>query len=452
MTVPSLADRAPDRLDFLQSEWYARASQEALLTGDRSTAILTALRGFPSDPTEEEFEYYGAAHRALFRAVASQSARLDVDLRDHVIISPNGTRAISIDGASLGVVYREDLVAPVETELPVLHDMQSGERLREIEIGLGVGLHLVDSESTFSVDGRWFSFVDSRSGEVRVFSAMTGDLIWRFTELAEAIVSTTAGGNGLLGGVDFLEFSPNGMRIAAGGRTNGRTMVWNLDTGQVEIDVPVAIGGDWRHMRAPAFWGPDNQLYFHSARLDGSGKIDGPHTLERLQSGSLIPVYTIPPATEQRQSPNTSFSPFGSAPYVYQFVYDESYSVRILDLAENRAIEIPELSEFAAAFSHGRTMFPLYEDRITFNQDDSADFTFFSYDALGNEVETRLRDEVGLLTRVYNLEGRLVLSTSIADHPAMPIPSEGRDLYDFVWSNIPTEVQDVIERERIARP
>jgi len=168
------AQVAPERPDLLRSDWYARASDDALNTGDRASAILLALRGFPAVPDETDFALYSTAHDALYRAVASRALRLPIRQSTTPYFSPDGTRVVT------WAWVPDDPDRAPNLEPVTLWDTQTGQRIAALlpveqthRAGIGGGT------VAFSPDGALF-VVQTLVGLVHLFEARSGALLNSF--------------------------------------------------------------------------------------------------------------------------------------------------------------------------------------------------------------------------------------------------------------------------------
>ena len=86
---------ADDLADY-QSRDFATEAREALRTGDRTAAIVAALKGLPKEPDDNDLARFGDAYEVLVRAAISRSVRLDLPVMSVFEFDGTGTRLRSV--------------------------------------------------------------------------------------------------------------------------------------------------------------------------------------------------------------------------------------------------------------------------------------------------------------------------------------------------------------------
>ncbi len=76
---------------------FAREAERRLLTGDRTGAIVAALKGLPETPDNADPERFKAAHLLLYRSAAARVLRLALDPSMIPLVGPTG-RVMVVSG------------------------------------------------------------------------------------------------------------------------------------------------------------------------------------------------------------------------------------------------------------------------------------------------------------------------------------------------------------------
>ena len=77
-----------------RSEAFALEAEGHLRTGDRTSAIVAALKGLPDDPDDADFARFEAAHLMLYRSVAARVLRVPANEPVQAMVDPTGTRLV----------------------------------------------------------------------------------------------------------------------------------------------------------------------------------------------------------------------------------------------------------------------------------------------------------------------------------------------------------------------
>lgn len=162
-----------EELADYQSRDFATESREALGRGERTAAIVAALKGLPAEPAEDDLVRFGDAYDALVRAAVSRSIRLDLPVISVFEFDSTGTRL-----ASVGLFPSPD--GDQSRSSLALWDPRSGEQVAEllpIE-ALTDGAWGVQAPA-FSPNGRFLVQIAPAEGVAVVFDAASGAEIAR---------------------------------------------------------------------------------------------------------------------------------------------------------------------------------------------------------------------------------------------------------------------------------
>jgi hypothetical protein len=434
LTVSGAAQPAPDRLDVLQSAWHADRSAVHLRQGNRSAAILTALRGIPADPDTEDQTTYPEAFAALFHAVASRAFRADLLSGQTAIWSPDGLRAVS-ESAGAGIDSPRMNGA-------ILWDAVNGTRIADLLPlrGWAEGWTLPNeiAVSPFSPDSRLLVLAESQFGGLVGFE---GHLL--------ILDATTGAAVGRVPGDSFMGFSSDGATFLAKSMYSDEVRLYDTaslqDLGRV---TSAEIGGD-----VITSGHPDASGGFILA-LASWGDADGQNARVRLarfdRSGLRI-------TTDLSDQPG--------------YTLGGSWPIAMGDTRSGYSVLTPDTGEALVIHPDGRIAgriegFYSGYARLAFVRDGRAiavqegygfdDVRFAGlrvYDLTGAPLEPEPMDVVPFLDWIADGAGRIV---GMPYH-AMQI-GDGRDtlhgmlLYNQVWPQIPADLQAQIEAERIVRP
>ena len=163
---------ADDLADY-QSRDFATEAREALRTGDRTAAIVAALKGLPKEPDDNDLARFGDAYEVLVRAAISRSVRLDLPVMSVFEFDGTGTRLASVglfpshdgDQSRSGLVLWDPRNAEKVAELLPIEALTDG--------GWGV------QAPAFSPDGRFLVQIAPPKGVAVVFDAESGAEIIR---------------------------------------------------------------------------------------------------------------------------------------------------------------------------------------------------------------------------------------------------------------------------------
>ncbi|UMA67214.1 WD40 repeat domain-containing protein (plasmid) [Roseivivax marinus] len=173
MAVLAGGSLAADELADFQSREFANEAREALAAGDRSGALVAAMKGLPADPEDEDIARFDEAYDALLRAFVSRAVQLDLPVMSVFEFDGTGKRL-----ASVGLMPSPD-GDQSRTSL-TLWDPRSGEKVSDLlPIGaLTDGAWGVQAPA-FSPDGRFLAQMAPVDGVAVVFDASTGEEITR---------------------------------------------------------------------------------------------------------------------------------------------------------------------------------------------------------------------------------------------------------------------------------
>ena len=176
-----------EELADYQSRDFAAEARAALGTGDRTAAVVAALKGLPADPQDDDLVRFSNAYDALIRAAVSRSVRLDLPVLSVFEFDGTGTRL-----ASVGLFPSPD-GDQSRTGL-TLWDPQEGEKVAEllpIE-ALTDGAWGVQAPD-FSPDGRFMVQMAPVEDVAVVFDAVSGAELVRLPGHKPGILPNSGG-------------------------------------------------------------------------------------------------------------------------------------------------------------------------------------------------------------------------------------------------------------------
>jgi hypothetical protein len=428
LAAPVAAQTAEERLAHLISADFARASNDALLRGDRAGAIVTALRGLPDDPTDTDFATFASAHLALYRAVASRSLRWPRTGEQYYSVNRDGTRALVGD-------FGMATIGPVADEPYLLIDPAAGTVVAQL-----LSPHEVRADGAwpgtsprFSPDGRILAVSSFRSSGVYLYDAVTGAELRRLGGLIEPLPRGRIG-------VD-LGFSPDGQRYAA--LSDTRIGIWDIASG--------ALLAAFERVRDPNIftwpvgWGHDGQLLVQRATgpIPGTGNYTSV-VLERWSvDGQVTPLLDL--SGIQGVALNYALpSPWG--PHVMLPIENRQV---VLDLQTGRVVLDLVTDSGAYGFVRGGAAYAV----LDYLAPPDTGLRVFDL-ATGAQVPAILADHAPFLHLLHDPGGQVIGSIGYDPHltyrgEGLP---EGRALYDFVWSALPEALHAEIAADRLARP
>lgn len=247
-----------DPLD-LRSEGFAEMADAHLRTGDRTAAIIAALKGLPHEPVDADFARFDLAHLMLYRAVAARVLRVDTDGFLPVAVSPNGGR-LAHGGPA-----------------PALYAMPSGEPVGPLL--RPDGSVYVSTEPHFDPSGRLVAVSEERQPVLHVHDTATGAHIARLefpiSSLADYAAYSTI--------LRPAGFSHDGATFAVGTRDHiflVDTQTWSIR----QIDPPGRRVGF-------ISWLPGRQLLLVDPIFtEGAGPVAEMHVFDGTR---MIPVRTV---------------------------------------------------------------------------------------------------------------------------------------------------------------
>jgi len=230
--------------DF-QSRDFAIQSRQALGMGDRTAALVAALKGLPADPSMESIDRFSDAYDALVRAAVSRSIRLDLPVMSVFEFDTTGTRL-----ASVGLFPSPD--GDQSRSGLALWDPRTGVKLADllpIE-ALTSGAWGVQSPA-FSPDGRFLVQLAPVDGVAVVFDAMTGDEVARLPGHAPGTLPNSGG----------AAFSRDGTLLLTLGASPTVAHLWETENWQ---RLASADFGDFT-LLSPIDGGKDGVMHFIAA-------------------------------------------------------------------------------------------------------------------------------------------------------------------------------------------
>ncbi|WP_138473433.1 WD40 repeat domain-containing protein, partial [Poseidonocella sp. HB161398] len=181
------------------STGFAREAERLLLTGDRTGAMVAALKGLPEAPDDADFDRFEAAHLLLYRSVAARVLRLPAEPSMPAIVGPTG-RVMAVSG-----------------ERPRLYAMPRGTPVAELLRADGTAVTST-TFAHFTPDGALFALAESDGVTVHFFDAATGAAVHRVTVPVPDWQGYLDGYSTI---IDPVGFSADGQRLllrTAGGR------------------------------------------------------------------------------------------------------------------------------------------------------------------------------------------------------------------------------------------
>lgn len=157
-----------EELADYQSRDFATEAREALGTGDRTAAIIAALKGLPAEPEDADIVRFSDAYDTLVRAAVSRSIRVDLPVMSVFEFDGTGTRL-----ASVGLFPSPD--GDQSRSGLAVWDPRSGEKVAELLAieALTDGAWGVQAPA-FSPDGRFLVQIAPAEGVAVVFDAVSG--------------------------------------------------------------------------------------------------------------------------------------------------------------------------------------------------------------------------------------------------------------------------------------
>jgi hypothetical protein len=422
------ANPAPTQIDLLQSNWYARASGDALGDGDRVRAILLALRGIPADPTEADLEPYADAFGALWRGAASFSFQTDMSTLHVAFFSRSGHRALLLPaGEGLGAMSGEDvrLIAPSDGELVAT--------LRSLDGTYPFFFQGFDqSVSAFSPDERLVavSVVERGvgdygfSGSIEIFDATTG-----------AVIQSLPAEN-------YHGFSGDSSHILIGNMFDGSLRMYDTQTWQ-QVGEPFGFAG----VTSP-FPGSDGAFYVLENTTSDYGSENGGLFLHRLAPDGAVRIADLTDLAAQGE-PGVP-QPVASETTPFFALATPTGELAIVGLDGRISARVPAraASAYQMAFVRGgqavAVSAPFEGSGVT-----HTDLQVIGLD--GATLEPMLQDTAPFLDEVATPDGfRIAFSSGPRVYEAPEWPT-GLELYSRVWTEIPDALKERIDAERISR-
>lgn len=424
--VSAAGETQPERLARLQSDEFARQSQDALMRGDRPAAIVAALRGLPHKPSDAEILVYSKAWFALFHAVMARRFAMDWTGMLNVAVSPDGERMVIGSDE-----FDQGGNAPI---LPfALYDAHFGRKLTDLAPP-SVTHHegWTRAPTPFSPDGSLFALVGYRDPRVFLYDSASG--------AARGILQGLPTSQ-RFGVPTDLGFSPDGRLFAAS--QDGTLLVWDVATGAVVAQTTFPVGLEawfW-----PKGWSQDgritgiyttnsrdkSKMTIHLAVLDSSGI--------RL----LKDLREIPGTIENDGA--IRLLPSRESPYIMMIFIDGL--IRIFDLNGSLVSSFADVDGAAAWVRNGTAVavFSPYTDEGLVRV----------YGLDGQPLSPVPSDALVFLHGVSSLAGQPVGTTAFAREASTFTASgmeQGASFYDAVWQQLPPDVQSSIVTERVLRP
>jgi len=195
---------------------FAREAERLLLKGDRTGAMIAALKGLPENPNEADFDRFKAAHLLLFRSAAARVLRLPFEPSMPASVGPTG-RVMVVSG-----------------EKPTVYAMPAGTPVAELLRKDGTPITSTTFPH-FTPDGSIFALAESDGVTVHFFDGESGAPLQRVTV---PVPDWEGYLNGYSTVVDPLGFSPDGNRLAVK-TAGGRHYVISLaDAGVTQLPLP----------------------------------------------------------------------------------------------------------------------------------------------------------------------------------------------------------------------
>ncbi|MEL7183051.1 MAG: WD40 repeat domain-containing protein [Pseudomonadota bacterium] len=236
-TALSAQDGAAQEVADFQSRELAATSRAALATGDRLTALTSALQGLPAAPTEGDLDRFAPAYDAFLRAAVSRSLRLDVPVMSVFTFDKTGRRLASVglfpspdgDQSRHGLTLWDANTGAKQAELLPIEAMTSG--------AWGV------QAPAFSPDGRHLVQMAPTEGVAVVYDTATGQEVARLDGHQPGTLPNSGG----------LAFSRDGSLLLTLGASPTVAHLWDTatwtrlarqDFGQFTLLAPIAGGRD----------------------------------------------------------------------------------------------------------------------------------------------------------------------------------------------------------------
>ncbi|WP_094021060.1 hypothetical protein [Maliponia aquimaris] len=414
----ALADAGLAQQD--RSAEFARISVAATLTGDRQAAIVAALRGLPSDPRDEDFETFGAAHDALFRAVASRIVRVDRSGFQHYAVNATGDRAVI--GPANGPEDGSGQAPPY-----VLLDPRDGTEIAEL-VTWDVPMSLVYGPGlppAFSPKGDLVALWDMDEGAALLF------------DTADGRPHPSLPGGGQPGGL--IGFSPDGSRLAAA--AGDALLVWDLATRE-------RLASPWPGslpLGSSAAWAADGSLVVArpefanyeivAVSLDRYAE-SGPEGAVRFEvSGPALDLLASPAGQE-----------------LLVLVGDHQF---VANPATGTALRIGPAGDSFWRFTRGgkavATMVASGMMASLLNRGPRT-FDLRVKSLAGADLAAERRDWVVFDQHPVAPDGATLGLGAVRPYSyrGQDVP-EGRALYDAVWLDLPQAIRDEIDADRVAR-
>ncbi|MBJ3762896.1 WD40 repeat domain-containing protein [Maribius pontilimi] len=413
------------RLLKLLSEDFARSSHGHLTRCDRGTAIIDALRGLPADPSADDMQTFDAAAQALLNAVGSRALRIPRTFRQITSVSPDGRRVFAGE-------QRFD--AAVEDGQPwSLFDPQTGALVADLvpfDEANDTGV-MLSEPPVFSPDGSLIAVPVISDASIRLFAAEDGRELRRLTGLQK---------RGNIGATILpVGFNGDGSRYAAYGI--GMILVWDVATGQIVVQHDVPLSND--PSIYPVGWDHLDRLLVsvQSGRSD-----DQSYTSQVIEiwddTGARQPLLDLSSAVEQTVGPLfTHLSPRTA----HMAIPVGRPVLQTWTLDGTRIGEVP--------MGFGYVVFTPDGKGVTAWNPDAADARVRRFSLIdGSEVPVQPHDSIPFLHYVCDMDGEgLGIGLNRfgnATYTGADLPT-GRALYDFVWTNLPQQVRDLVESDRL---
>jgi len=195
---------------------FAREAERLLLTGERTGAMIAALKGLPENPDVADFDRFNAAHLLLYRSVAARVLRLPFEPSMPAIVGPTG-RVMVVSG-----------------ENPTLYAMPEGTPIAELLRSDGSPV-ISTTFAHFTPDGAIFALAESDGITVHFFDGRTGTPLQRVTVPAPDWQRYLNGYSTIL---DPIGFSADGSRLALKAAGGGHHVISLDDWSVKELPLP----------------------------------------------------------------------------------------------------------------------------------------------------------------------------------------------------------------------
>jgi len=192
---------------------FAREAERLLLTGDRTGAMIAALKGLPDNP---DFDRFKGAHLLLFRSVAVRVLRLPFEPSMPEIVGPTG-RVMVVSG-----------------DKPMLYAMPEGRPIAELLRADGSPV-ISTTFAHFTPDGAIFALAESDGVTVHFFDGETGAPLRRVTVPVPDWQRYLNGYSTIL---DPIGFSADGSRLALKAAGRGHHVISLGDWSVLELPLP----------------------------------------------------------------------------------------------------------------------------------------------------------------------------------------------------------------------